>query len=177
MASSGLTVCCCSIIWTDCLLLQLRPVGSFLHKSPQTHSLIWRSEVKGPLCVCVCVLVLDLLVVFGSADDGDGLRQHQLVGTVSVEVDAGEEGRLSGMSLNTESTERSEVRGHTVRTTHTHTHTQICSAQRCRVRPLSGSSYLWSSLSLICCSTTDTVAMATSDHANEGEENTQRRSF
>ncbi len=58
--------------------------------------------------MCVPVCMLDLLVVFRRTDDGDGLWQHQLIRTVSVEVDAGEEGRLSGMSLNT--TQRSKVR-------------------------------------------------------------------
>lgn len=40
-----------------------------------------------------------VLVVLRGADDGDGLWQHQLVRAVSVEVDAGEEGRLCGMGL------------------------------------------------------------------------------
>lgn len=39
------------------------------------------------------------LVELGRADDGDGLRQHHLVGAVCVEVDTGQEGRLCGVSL------------------------------------------------------------------------------
>ena len=64
----------------------------------------------------MCVCERDPLVVFGSTDDGDGLGQHQLIGAVSVQVDTGEEGCLSGMSLNT----------------HTHTHTdQRSQTQTC----------------------------------------------
>lgn len=33
------------------------------------------------------------------ADDSDGLWQHHLVGAVCVEVNAGQEGRLCGVSL------------------------------------------------------------------------------
>ena len=44
-------------------------------------------------------VAVDLLVVFGRTHDGDGLRQHQLVGAVCVEVHAGQERRLGGVSL------------------------------------------------------------------------------
>lgn len=60
----------------------------------------------------MCVCERDLLIVFGSADDGDSLWQHQLIRTVSVKVNAGEEGRLSGMSLNTH-TQTHSVDNHT----------------------------------------------------------------
>lgn len=43
--------------------------------------------------------LLDLLVEFGRADDGDGLRQHHLVWAVGVQVDAGQEGGLSRVRL------------------------------------------------------------------------------
>ena len=77
--------------------------------------------------VCACVSVLDILVVFRSADDGDGLRQHQLIRTVSVEVNAGEEGRLCGVGLNTQ-----KVKGHTPRYNNTQVrgHTQEHTGQR-----------------------------------------------
>lgn len=48
----------------------------------------------------------DSLIKLRRADDGDGLRQHHLVGAVCVEVDAGQEGRLCGVSLgNTQCTD------------------------------------------------------------------------
>lgn len=61
----------------------------------QTQKLVLRFEVDQ----CWGGAVTDVLVVFRGADDGNGLRQHQLVRTVGVEVHAGQEGRLSGMSL------------------------------------------------------------------------------
>lgn len=51
------------------------------------------------LSLLSCLSWLDLLVEFGRADDGDGLWQHHLVWAVSVQVNAGQEGRLSGVSL------------------------------------------------------------------------------
>lgn len=47
----------------------------------------------------MCLSEVHRLVEFGRADDGDGFRQHQLVGAVSVKINAGEEGRLSRVSL------------------------------------------------------------------------------
>lgn len=44
-------------------------------------------------------IAMNRLVEFGRADDGDGFRQHQLVGAVSVKINAGEEGCLSRVSL------------------------------------------------------------------------------
>lgn len=43
--------------------------------------------------------VFHSLVELGWADDGNGLRQHHLVGAVGVEVHTGQEGRLRGVSL------------------------------------------------------------------------------
>lgn len=43
--------------------------------------------------------LLDLLVEFGRADNGDGLRQHHLVWAVGVQVNAGQEGGLSRVRL------------------------------------------------------------------------------
>lgn len=44
----------------------------------------------------------DSLVVFGRADDGDGFRQHELVGAVCMQVNTGQEGRLGGVGLRAE---------------------------------------------------------------------------
>lgn len=76
-----------------------------------THS--WRSYISPELhWRPVCVRhVLDLLIAFGGTDDGDGLWQHQLIGTVSVKVNTGEEGRLSGVSLNKHITLRQFIWG------------------------------------------------------------------
>lgn len=41
----------------------------------------------------------DLLVELRRANNGDGLWEHHLIGTVRVKVHAGQEGRLCGMSL------------------------------------------------------------------------------
>ena len=41
----------------------------------------------------------DLLVVFGCTHNGDGLRQHELVGAVCVEVHTGQERCLGGVGL------------------------------------------------------------------------------
>ncbi len=41
----------------------------------------------------------DSLIELRRAHDSNGLRQHHLVGAVCVEVDAGQEGRLCGVSL------------------------------------------------------------------------------
>lgn len=41
----------------------------------------------------------DSLIELRRADDSNGLRQHHLVGAVRVEVDAGQEGCLCGVSL------------------------------------------------------------------------------
>lgn len=49
--------------------------------------------------IMICLNDVHWLVELGRADDGDGFGQHQLVGAVSVKINAGEEGRLSRVSL------------------------------------------------------------------------------
>lgn len=39
------------------------------------------------------------IVVLGRADDGDGFRQHELVGAVCMQVYTGQEGRLGGVGM------------------------------------------------------------------------------